>query len=171
LSKVFVHMGISLDGFVAGVNRGPHNPLGHMGMKVHAWMFHTRAFRENLKLGGGGATGPDDEIVRATSPRTGASVMGKRMFEEGEATWPEEAPFHTPVFVLTHERRAPWERPGGTTFYFVDDGIESALEQARRAAGGKDVRISGGADVVRQYLNAGLVDEIIGPSPGASAPP
>ena len=82
------------------------------------------------------------------------------MFEEGEANWPAEAPFHTPVFVLTHERRAPWERPGGTTFYFVSDGIESALEQARRAAGGKDVRISGGADVVRQYLNAGLVNEL-----------
>jgi dihydrofolate reductase len=160
LRKVFVHVGISLDGFVAGVNRGPKNPLGHMGVKIHEWMFHTRAFRENLKLGGGGETGPDDELVRATSARIGANVMGRRMFEEGEANWPEEAPFHTPVFVLTHERRAPWERPGGTTFYFVDDGIESALEPARRAVGGKDVRISGGADVVRQYLNAGLVDEL-----------
>jgi dihydrofolate reductase len=160
MSTVFVHMGISLDGFVAGVNRGPGNPLGHRGIKVHEWMFHTRAFRENLRIGRGGETGPDDDLVAATFGRIGANVMGKRMFDEGEANWPEEAPFHTPVFVLTHERRDPWERPGGTTFYFVDDGIESALEQARRAAGEKDVRVSGGVDVVRQYLNAGLVDEL-----------
>ena len=116
MSKVFVHMGISLDGFVAGVNRGSHNPLRHMGMKVHEWMFHTRAFRGNLKVGRGGETGPDDDIAAATQERTGANVMGKRLFEEGEANWPEEAPFHTPVFVLTHERRASWERPGGTRF-------------------------------------------------------
>jgi dihydrofolate reductase len=82
------------------------------------------------------------------------------MFDEGEANWPEEAPFHTPVFVLTHEVREPWERPGGTTFFFVNDGIESALDQARRAAGDKDIRISGGAEVIRQYLAAGLVDEM-----------
>ena len=160
MSKVFVQMGISLDGFVAGVNRGPRNPLGHLGVKVHGWMFHQRAFRQNLKLGEGGETGADNELLEATTKRIGANVMGKRMFEEGEANWPEEAPFHTPVFVLTHERRAPWERPGGTTFYFVNDGIHSALEQARRAAGERDVRISGGADMVRQYLNAGLVDEL-----------
>ena len=116
MSKVFVHMGISLDGFIAGVNRGPHNPLGHMGMKIQEWAFHQRAFREHLKLGQGGETGPDDDIAAATQERTGANVMGKRLFEEGEANWPEEAPFHTPVFVLTHERRASWERPGGTRF-------------------------------------------------------
>jgi dihydrofolate reductase len=160
MSTVFVHMGMSLDGFVAGVNRGPANPLGRLGVKIHEWMLHQRAFRENLKLGEGGETGPDNDLVEATWNRIGAHVMGKRMFDEGEANWPEEAPFHTPVFVLTHERREPWERPGGTTFYFVNDGIESALEQARRAAGEKDIRISGGADVVRQYLNAGLVDEL-----------
>ena len=160
MSKVFVHLGVSLDGFVAGVNRGPANPLGHLGIKLHEWMFRQRAFRENLKLGEGGETGADNALIEATTKRIGANVMGKRMFEEGEANWPEEAPFHTPVFVLTHERRAPWERPGGTTFYFVNDGIHSALEQARRAAGEKDVRIAGGAGVVRQYLNAGLVDEL-----------
>src|SRR5438132_795202 len=94
-----------------------------------------------------------------TYNRTGVSIMGKRMFDGGEQNWPEEAPFHTPVFVVTTERREPWERPGGTTFHFVDDGIESALEQARSVTAGKDIRIAGGAHVIQQYLNAGLVDE------------
>jgi dihydrofolate reductase len=87
--------------------------------------------------------------------------MGKRMFDEGERGWPEEAPFHTPVFVVTHQVREPWERKGGTTFYFVNDGIEAALRRAREVAGGKDIRISGGAELVRQYLSAGLVDELM----------
>jgi dihydrofolate reductase len=85
--------------------------------------------------------------------------MGKRMFDGGELAWPEEAPFHTPVFVVTHTRRDPWERPGGTTFRFVNDGIESALFQAREAAGDRDVRVAGGAETIQQYLDAGLVDE------------
>ena len=85
--------------------------------------------------------------------------MGKRMFDAGEKSWPEEAPFHTPVFVLTHQVRKPWERPGGTTFYFVNDGPESALRQAREAAGSRDIRVGGGANVIQQFLNAGLVDE------------
>ncbi|GIE76576.1 hypothetical protein Aph02nite_25260 [Actinoplanes philippinensis] len=91
--------------------------------------------------------------------RTGASVMGRRMFDLGEQSWPENAPFHTPVHVVTHHRRDPWERPGGTTFHFVTDGIESALDQARAAAGDRDVRIAGGGETILQYLNAGLVDE------------
>lgn len=160
MPKVFVSMGISLDGFIAGPNRGPHNPLGDHGTKVHEWMFHQQAFLQNLKLPGKGETGPDNERIERTIQRIGANIMGKRMFEEGEANWPEEAPFHTPVFVLTKEARAPWVRPGGTTFQFVNAGIEDALNRARQAAGSKDVRISGGADVVRQYLNAGLVDEV-----------
>jgi dihydrofolate reductase len=85
--------------------------------------------------------------------------MGKRMFDLGEQAWPEEAPFHTPVFVVTHTKRDPWERPGGTTFYFVNDGIESALEKARKAAGDRDVRISGGAETIQEYLDTGLIDE------------
>jgi dihydrofolate reductase len=161
MSKVFISMGMSLDGFVAGPNRGPTNPLGDDGAKIHAWMFKLRAFRAHLGLGGDGDTGDDNRIVEATIARIGANVMGKRMFDEGERNWPEEAPFHTPVFVLTHEVRAPWERPGGTTFYFVNDGIESALQQARAAAGDKDVRISGGAQTAAQYLDAGLVDELV----------
>jgi dihydrofolate reductase len=98
-------------------------------------------------------------MLEETFKRTGVSIMGKRMFEGGERFWPEEAPFHTPVFVLTHEIRKPWARPGGTTFHFVNDGIESALSQARKAAGNRDIRIAGGAKVIQQFLNAGLVDE------------
>jgi dihydrofolate reductase len=104
-------------------------------------------------------TGEDNRLLEETYHRTGVSIMGKRMFDGGEQAWPEEAPFHTPVFVLTKEVRSPWERPGGTTFHFVNDGIESALRQARDVAGDKDIRIAGGAHVILQYLNAGLVDE------------
>jgi dihydrofolate reductase len=98
-------------------------------------------------------------MARGVFERTGVSILGKRMFDGGERFWPEEAPFHTPVFVVTHTDRAPWERPGGTTFHFVNDGIESALARARMAAGGRDIRIGGGADLIQQYLNAGLVNE------------
>jgi dihydrofolate reductase len=127
--------------------------------KLHSWILASRFFRESLKLGDGGETGADNEIAERTFSRTGVSIMGKRMFELGEAMWPEEAPFHTPVFVLTSQVREPWVRPGGTTFHFVNDGIESALHQARAVAGDRDIRIAGGADVIQQYLRAGLVDE------------
>ena len=110
-------------------------------------------------IGEGGEEGRDNDIVRETYLRTGASVMGKRMFDAGEQAWPEEAPFHTPVFVVTHEKRDPWERPGGTTFHFVDDGVESALDRAREAAGDRDVRIAGGGATILEYMNAGLIDE------------
>ena len=115
--------------------------------------------RENLKLGEGGQEGRDNDIVRETFERTGASVMGKRMFDAGEQAWPEEAPFLTPVFVVTHTKRDPWERPGGTTFHFVNDGIETALNRAREAAGDRDVRIAGGGATILEHLNAGLIDE------------
>jgi dihydrofolate reductase len=124
------------------------------------WLLKTQYFREMLSFGTGGETGEVNDMARFTMERSGASIMGKRMFEQGEISWPEEAPFHTPVFVLTHEKRDPWVRPGGTTFYFVNDGIESALRQAREVAGNKDIRISGGANVIQQYLNAGLVEEL-----------
>jgi dihydrofolate reductase len=99
-------------------------------------------------------------MLRTTTERIGANIIGKRMFDGGERGWPEEAPFHTPVYVLTHEKREPWVRPGGTTFYFVNNGPESALEQARESAGGRDVRIAGGAEVIQQYLNLGVIDEL-----------
>ncbi|GAA4587340.1 dihydrofolate reductase family protein [Planotetraspora phitsanulokensis] len=160
MSTVFVSMSMSLDGYIAGPNARPGNPLGDGGERIHTWMYETATFRERLRFGTGGETGPDDDIVRHTFDRIGANIMGRRMFDEGEVAWPEEAPFGTPVFVVTNHAREPWVRKGGTTFFFVTDGIESALAQAKAAAGDKDVRISGGADVVRQYLSAGLVDEL-----------
>jgi dihydrofolate reductase len=166
MSKVFFGVSVSLDGYLAP----PGMDLAHAADptfedwgaqwgKLQSWIFPTRFFRERLKLGDGGETGTDNQIVEHTFERTGISIMGKRMFELGEAMWPEEAPFHTPVFVLTSQVREPWMRPGGTTFYFVNDGIESALRQARAVAGDRDIRIAGGADVIQQYLRAGLVDE------------
>jgi dihydrofolate reductase len=159
MSVVFVSLGMTVDGYIAGPNGGPDNPLGDRGPTIHTWMYGQRAFRSRFGMAGGD-TGRDDQILEATMTRSGATIMGKRMFEEGEKNWPEEAPFHMPVFVLTHQVRSPWQRPGGTTFHFVDDGIESALERARDAAGGKDIRIAGGADLIRQYLHAGLIDEL-----------
>src|ERR671932_6885 len=132
---------------------------GPDGTDYQEWIFRTRFFREHLGLGGGGEEGRDDDIARETFERTGASVMGKRMFDAGEQAWPEEAPFHTPVFVVTHEKRDPWERAGGTTFHFVNDGIETALDHAREAAGDRDVRIAGGGATILEYVNAGLIDE------------
>jgi dihydrofolate reductase len=99
-------------------------------------------------------------MLRKTTERIGVNIMGKRMFEQGERAWPEEAPFHTPVYVLTREKREPWVRPGGTTFYFVNDGPERALELARGSAGGRDIRIAGGADVIQQYLGMGVIEEL-----------
>jgi dihydrofolate reductase len=159
-STVFVDVGVTLDGYFAGPNRGPRNPMGGSSTIIHRWLFETASFLEHIGLPGGDATSPDDAIVKAIFARAGAYVMGRRMFEEGEVGWPENAPFHAPVFVLTHTPRGPWPRPGGTTFHFVTDGIESALEQARAVAGGKDVRISGGAETIRQYVQAGRVEEI-----------
>jgi dihydrofolate reductase len=159
MGNVFFSTGLSLDGFIAGLNASPTNPLGDGGLDIHKWLFLQRSFRRNLKLGDDGETGVDNKIVEKIFNRTGANIIGMRLFEEGEANWPEEAPFHTPVFVLSHKPRSSWERKGGTTFHFVNDGVENALQQARRVAGRKDIRIVGGAKVIRQYLNAGLVDE------------
>ena len=155
--KVFFSVSMSLDGFIAPESL--EDLMGQQWMELQQWVFPLRFFRENLKLGEGGEEGRDNDIVRETFERTGASVMGKRMFDAGEQAWPEEAPFHTPVFVVTHEKRDPWERPGGTTFHFVNDGIESALDQAREAAADRDVRIAGGGATILEYVNAGLIDE------------
>ena len=167
MSKVFFSVSVSLDGYLvppgmdlAHAADPTFEDWGAQWGKLHSWIFPQRFFRENLKLGDGGETGADNEILEQTFRRTGVSIMGKRMFELGEAMWPEEAPFHTPVFVLTSQVREPWVRPGGTTFHFVNDGIASALRQARAVAGDRDVRIAGGADVSQQYLRAGLVDEV-----------
>jgi dihydrofolate reductase len=155
--KVFFSVSMSLDGFVAP--ESIEELGGPLWRELQQWVFPLRYFRENLGLGEGGEEGRDNDIVRETFERTGASVMGKRMFDAGEHAWPENAPFHTPVFVVTHEKRDPWERVGGTTFYFVNDGIESALNQACAAAGDRDVRIAGGGATIVEYMNAGLIDE------------
>jgi dihydrofolate reductase len=154
---VFFSVSMSLDGYIAPGSLG--ELMGKQWMELQRWVFPQRFFRENLKLGAGGEEGRDNDILRETFERTGASVMGRRMFDAGERMWPEEAPFHTPVFVVTHEKRDPWERPGGTTFHFVTDGIEAALDRAREAAGDRDVRIAGGGETILEYVNAGLIDE------------
>ena len=155
--KVFFSVSMSLDGYIAP--ESPEELMGQQWMELQQWIFPTRFLRENLKLGVGGEEGRDNDIARQTFERTGASVMGKRMFDAGEHAWPEDAPFHTPVFVVTHEKRDPWERPGGTTFHFVNDGIESALDRAREAAAPRDIRIAGGGATILEYVNAGLIDE------------
>jgi len=155
--KVFFSVSMSLDGFIAPESL--EDLMGPQWVELQQWVFPQRFFRENLKLGEGGEEGRDNDILRETFERTGASVMGKRLFDAGEHAWPAEAPFHTPVFVVTHEKRDPWERPGGTTFNFVNDGIEAALDRAREAAGDRDVRIAGGGETILEYVNAGLIDE------------
>ena len=159
MSKVFVSVGMSLDGFIAGLNGGAKNPLGDGGTQIHKWIYIQKKFQEMLKIGEAGETGKDNDILSGIINRIGANIMGKKMFVEGEANWPEEAPFHSPVYVLTNQKRKPWERPGGTTFYFVNEDIHAVLEKAKKAARNKDVRISGGASCIQQYLNAGLIDE------------
>jgi dihydrofolate reductase len=164
MSKVFVNIGLSLDGYMAPEGMTMDNPdYKNWGAKwgaMMAWITNQQYFRENLQLGPGGETGLVNYMLRYTTERIGANIMGKRMFDQGEVAWPEQAPFHTPVYVLTHMKREPWVRPGGTTFYFVNDGPESTLELARESAGDRDIRIAGGADVIQQYMNAGVVDEL-----------
>jgi dihydrofolate reductase len=158
MSSIIFDSGISLDGFFAGDNRGPQNPMGGVSGQIHAWMFNQKAFWEHLGLEGGNNDGPDGKYIRETIERTGAYIMGKRMFEEGEAAWPNDL-YKADVYVLTHEKREPWVQEGTTTYYFINDGIESALEKARQSAKGKDIRIQGGANTIQQFLNAGLIDE------------
>ena len=167
MGKVKFDVGISLDGFLAGPNARFEEPLGDAGEKLHEWMFKTAVWQE-AHGGEGGATGRDDDVVRESTENTGAYLMGRQMFGGGEGDWGDgswkgwwgdDPPYHVPVFVLTHHPRESLPMEGGTTFHFVTDGPESALEQARAAAGDGDVQIAGGASVVQQYLKAGVVDE------------
>jgi dihydrofolate reductase len=159
---------MSLDGFVAGPDQSEQNPLGVGGMELHQWLFPLAAFREPHGDEGGevNATTP---VVEGWVENIGATVMGRNMFGGGPGPWGEDAwtgwwgdepPFHNPVYVLTHHPRDPVEMKGDTTFHFVTDGIESALEQAKEAAGGRDVSLGGSANVAQQYLAAGLIDEM-----------
>ena len=158
MSRVIFDSGISLDGFFAGNNRGPKNPMGGVSGKIHGWLFNQKAFWEYLGMKGGKEDNFEGQLIREVNARTGAFIMGKRMFEEGEVSWPEDL-YKADVYVLTHEKREPWVQKGTTTFYFINDGIDSALEKARHSAKGKDIRIQGGANTIQQFLNAGLIDE------------
>ena len=157
MNKIIFDIAISLDGYMAGDNRSPQNPIGDGGTTLHNWMFKQKAF---LRMHGrdGGEEGADNRLVEDILARTGVYIMGKRMFEEGERNWPEDL-FKADVYVLTHENRKPWVQKGTTTFYFINDGMESALEKAKQSANGKDIRLQGGANIIQQFLNAGLVDE------------
>ena len=169
MSKLRFDITMTLDGYVAGPNQSVEHPLGEGAEHLHDWAFKLKFFREMHGDEGGGETGTNDDVLREGFANIGATIMGRNMFGGGPGPWANDPwtgwwgdnpPFHTPVFVLTHYAREPLVMQGGTTFTFVTDGIESALEQAREAAGGKDVSLGGGANVAQQYLAAGLIDEM-----------
>jgi dihydrofolate reductase len=159
---------VSVDGYGAGPNQDIDNPLGAGGMQLHSWVFPTQTFRRMMG-GEGGTTGIDDDFAARGIANLGAWILGRNMFGPIRGPWPDEAwkgwwgpnpPYHVPVFVLTQYPRRPIPMEGGTVFHFVTDGIEAALEAARTAAGEKDVRLGGGVATIREYLEAGLVDEM-----------
>ena len=168
MSKLRCHISISLDGFVAGPNQSEENPLGEGGERLHDWVVPLAAWRQAHGMQGG-EVNESTRIVEESRANIGAAVMGRNMFgpigggawaDGWTGWWGDNPPFHYPVFIVTHHPRDPVEMQGGTTFHFVTDGIESALEQAREAAGGKDVMLLGGGQIVQQYLAAGLLDEL-----------
>jgi dihydrofolate reductase len=160
--------GISMDGFGAGAEQSLDNPMGVGGLAMHGWAFETKTFRA-MHGGEGGSTGVDEEFAARSFENVGAWILGRNMFgpvrgswgnESWKGWWGDEPPYHVPVFVLTHYPRPPLEMKGGTTFYFVTEGIEEAAKSAAAAAGGKDVRIGGGVSTIQQYLRAGVIDEM-----------
>jgi dihydrofolate reductase len=169
MTRLIFEISMSLDGFVAGPNQTLDEPLGKGGEQLHEWIFGLKSWRE-AHGESGGETNVDSELVEESLRTTGAEVMGRRMFSGGAGPWEDDPnadgwwgdnpPFGHPVFVLTHHPREPVSKQGGTTYTFVTDGIEAALEQARAAAGDKDIKLAGGADVAQEYLNAGLLDEV-----------
>ena len=169
MSRLRVHsFSISLDGFGAGPGQDLENPLGKGGPELFDWFFHTRTW-QRMHGGDGGETGADDDVAARGFDGFGAWILGRNMFGPVRGPWPDESwrgwwgdepPYHTPVFVLTHHPRAPLRMKGGTEFRFVTDGIHAALVRAKDAAAGLDVRLGGGVATIRQYLEAGLVDEL-----------
>src|SRR5438270_1892082 len=169
MSKVKVAAySISLDGFAAGPRQDLQNPLGIRGPEIFSWFFQTDVFKK-MQGGSGGGRGVDNDMALRAFENVGAWILGRNMFGPVRGAWPDDSwkgwwgdtpPYHTPVFVLTHHARGPLEMDGGTTFYFVTEGAESALRQAKEAAQGKDVRIGGGAATIRQYLVTGQIDEM-----------
>ena len=169
MSRVRIHnFSISLDGYATGEGQTLETPFGHAGHRLHEWMFATRFGRREVLGESGGSEGVDDAMAERHGPGIGAEIMGAGKFgppgwqddPEWRGWWGDNPPFHTPTYVLTHRPRPSLEMEGGTTFYFVTDGVESALKLAKEAAHGKDVRIGGGVSVLRQYLVAGLIDEM-----------
>jgi dihydrofolate reductase len=168
MSRLRLDITMSIDGFVAGPDQSVENPLGRGGERLHAWAYPLKTFRE-MHGDEGGETGVNDEVLRSQFEGVGAVIMGRNMFGGGQGPWGADPwtgwwgpnpPYHTAVFVLTHHAREPLAMEGGTTFHFVANGIDSALAQARSAAGDRDVLIGGGAKVAQQYLAAGLLDEL-----------
>jgi dihydrofolate reductase len=157
VGKVFVDITMSLDGFIAGPNDGPEQGLGEGGERLHEWIFGLASWREPHGLEGG-EENEDSELLDEAMQRSGAVIVGRRMFDNAHG-WGEDPPFRKPVFVLTHEAREPEDKEGGTTFTFVE-GVEDALGRARAAAGARDVAVGGGAQTIQQFLRAGLVDEM-----------
>ena len=160
---------VSADGYGAGPNQDVNNPIGIGGMALHEWVFPTRTFQRTHLGKDDGTTGPDDDFAARGYENIGAWILGRNMFGPVRGPWPDEIwkgwwgdepPYHCQVFVLTHYPRAPIEMKGGTVFHFVTDGIESALQRARQAAGDKNSRLGGGVATIRQYLHARLVDEL-----------
>ena len=160
---------ISLDGYGAGPSQSLDHPLGVGGEELHQWVFPTRTFQRKVMGGDDGTTGIDDDFAARGFENVGSWILGRNMFAPSRGAWPDdgwqgwwgdEPPYHVPVFVLTHHARPPLEMKGGTTFYFVTDGIHEALDRAREAADDKDVRIGGGPNTIRQYLREGLIDEL-----------
>ena len=167
MSKIKFTLSMSVDGFVAGPGQSLENPLGERGTELHEWVFATRSFRQTHG-GEGGETGLDDDHGANWNRNVGATIMGRNMFgpvrgdwgdESWRGWWGEDPPYHNDVFVLTHHGREPLPMQGGTTFHFVTDGIDAALERARAAAGDRDVAVAGGCSTVQQYLRAGLIDQ------------
>jgi dihydrofolate reductase len=169
MSRLRCQISISLDGFVAGSNQSEENPLGEGGEGLHDWVVRLAAWRQAHGMEGGEVT-ESTRVLEESLENVGAGVMGRNMFGppgggpwgdgHWKGWWGDDPPYHYPVFIVTHHPRDPVEMDGGTTFHFVTDGIESALEQARKAAGGKDVVLWGGGQIVQQYLAAGLLDEL-----------
>jgi dihydrofolate reductase len=169
MGKVFADISMSLDGFIAGPKPTLKEPLGQGGEGLHEWVVKVASWRKSHGKSGG-ETGSGSDIVEETIARTGAVIMGRKMFSNGKGPWEDDPkadgwwgdnpPFHCPVFVLTHHPRETVQKEGGTTFTFVTDGIESALSQAKEAAGNKDVSLAGGAHIIQEFIKAGLCDEL-----------
>ena len=159
MTRVFAQISVSLDGYVAGPNDGPDHPLGENGESLHEWILGLAGWREAHGMEGGEEGAASDMWAEYTA-NTGATILGRRMFDLGEPHWGDNPPYHTPVYVVTHRPRPPLPREGGTTYHFVTDGVTSALEQARAAAGEKNISVGGGANVINQFIAAGLLDEL-----------